>query len=640
MGLIYNTEDYSIPIEDLVRYGWGRGYFSNRDTLEEARNKVHSLVDQLQRRFLLLDSNVSETTKMHDIVRDVAISIASRDSHGFLIRCHAENKGWPSLATYDHYTTVSLVDDLEIPVGLKCPKVELLRTMNGRFSDGSMDIICNAMKELKVLALVKMYNLSRSLGVLKNLQTLCLDNSSLYGFSTDVIGGLENLEILSFRHCHFMSELSREIGRLKQLRLLDTTNCIRLQVIPHGILSSLCRLEELYMVNSFRKWELATGREDKGMASISEVMFLSDHLKVLAIDIPNITHLLPKDVVLKTLTIRFHIRIKDNERLKSSAKVLSLYACPNIEYLANGTSGIQHTLFPRLQILCLRDLPKLKAICPNSQLLQSVLTNLRSFDLRDCRVLKYIFSLSVARNLVQLQELVIVDCDQIEEIVSKQQREHEQAADMIAFQKLTNLTLGDLESFVGFFQANKLYSNQEVTTQKVEHQSAGIFEKAIFPAKCMSWLQSLEGVKLVSMKSTHVIFDLKGHSHGWAHSSNIFSVTNLLNLEEVKISYCPDMETIIRITKENEEDATKGMIVFPKLNTFELVDLPRLTSLCPEGFTFLWPSTKNMRVKTCENLKTLGAVSPQRKKLENNLNKDSTSHDSSTSPQKMCVCAH
>ena len=108
----------------------------------------------------------------------------------------------------------------------------------------------------------------------------------------------------------------------------------------------------------------------------------------------------------------------------------------------------------------------------------------------------------------------------------------------------------------------------------------------------------------------------------------------LLNLEKVKISKCPDMETIVRITKENEDEATKDMILYPKLHTFELVDLPRLTSLCPEGFTILWSSTKDMRVKKCGKLRTLGAVIPQRKRLENKFEKDSTSHDLSTFPTR------
>ncbi|XP_040993513.1 disease resistance protein At4g27190-like [Juglans microcarpa x Juglans regia] len=79
-------EDYDIPIEDLVRYGVGRRLFANIDTIAEARRRVHAIVQNLKRSNLLLDSGKKEFIKMHD-VRDVAISIASRDEHGFMVRC-------------------------------------------------------------------------------------------------------------------------------------------------------------------------------------------------------------------------------------------------------------------------------------------------------------------------------------------------------------------------------------------------------------------------------------------------------------------------------------------------------------------------------------------------------------------------
>ena len=47
---------------------------------------------------------------------------------------------------------------------------------------------------------------------------------------------------------------------------------------------------------AFVQWEIATGGEDKGMASISEVMSLSDRLKVLAVEIPSVKHMLAKDM--------------------------------------------------------------------------------------------------------------------------------------------------------------------------------------------------------------------------------------------------------------------------------------------------------------------------------------------------------
>ncbi|CAL2271678.1 unnamed protein product [Prunus armeniaca] len=305
-------EDYDIPIEYLVRYGWGRGYFSNTDSVEEARNRVYSLVDKLQRRFLLLDGKSEEHIKMHDIVRDVAIQIASREPHRFLIRCDAEKKGWPKI--YDHYTTISLIpiNIDEIPVGLDCPKLELLHLEGECYSENSMDIMCKGMKELKVLALVDVCGISAlpsSLGVLKGLRTLSLNGCPYLTDISDVIGRLENLEILSFRECFEILELPREIGLLKHLRLLDITDCYRLKKIPHGLLSSLSSLEELYMENSFLKWEQSAAEsEDKRMASLVELMSLSNHLKALVIDIPDF-NFFPKDFYLTT--IRFHISNRD-----------------------------------------------------------------------------------------------------------------------------------------------------------------------------------------------------------------------------------------------------------------------------------------------------------------------------------------
>ncbi|CAB4286380.1 unnamed protein product [Prunus armeniaca] len=702
-------EDYDIPIEYLVRYGWGRGYFSNTDFVEEARNRVHSLVDKLQRRFLLLDSKLKDHTKMHDIVRDVAIQIASRYPHRFLIRCDAEKKGWPKI--YDHYTTMSLIpiNIDEIPVGLECPKLELLHLEGKCYSENSMDIMCKGMKELKVLGMGGISALPSSQGLLKSLRTLSLNGCRYLTDISNVIGRLENLEILSFRECINILELPREIGLLKHLKLLDITDCIRLQKIPHGLLSSLSSLEELYMENSFRKWERSAAEsKDKRMASLVEVMSLSNHLKVLVMYIPNF-NFFPKDFYLTIQTaIRFHIsnrlcptgfRIESNGcyafenkldivdsdatefmeiqllfkkcedlilgRIKNlkyvlneldqeglqHLKVLTIWDCSEIEYLVNGASWTQQTAFPLIQSIQLMWIPKLKAIC-HGQLPQSSFINLRSLELYDCPVLKYVFSLSVASNLVQLQSLNVDRCRQMKEIVSKEWREHETALDIIAFPKLTNLTLQGLHNFVGFYEVNKLYSNYEVTTPKDEnvvgtsydeHQSSRSFERAVFPSKCILWLQNLEEVKLKFDDGiVDVLFDLNGHmvtdgpalshlrkleillafacQHLWKNIPRGFqgfqnlrhfkinygidlqyvfphSIAKLLvNLEELNIAECWNMVTIVRSADENEKEDQTGMTLFPKLNSFDLDGLPKL--------------------------KTLASVIPQIKKLE----KDSTAH--------------
>ncbi|PQM42395.1 putative disease resistance protein [Prunus yedoensis var. nudiflora] len=619
-------EDYDIPIEYLVRYGWGRGYFSNIDSVEEARNRVHSLVDKLQRRFLLLDSKRKDHTKMHDI------------------------KGWPKI--YDHYTTISLIpiNIDEIPVGLECPKLELLHLEGERYSEDSMDIMCKGMKELKIYLML--------------------------------------LEIGKFRD--------------PQLSLLDITDCNRLERIPHGLLLSLSSLEELYMERSFCKWEQSAAEsEDKRMASLVEVILLPDNPDNNKIHISNnkiirvsstsngccafenkldivksdatefmeiqIVRLLFKkceELLLDDIkNLKYVVNELDQEGLQH-LKVLRIRWCPEIEYLVNGASWTQQTAFPLIQSIQLWNMHKLKAIC-HDQLPQSSFINLRSLELHYCFDLKYAFSLSVASKLVQLQSLLVDECPQLKEIVSKEWREDETASDIIAFPKLTNLTLEGLsKEFVGFYEANKLYSNHEATTPKDqnvvgtsydEHQSSRSLERAVFPSKCILWLQNLEEVKLENA-NVDVLFDLKGHmvpafshlrklvisfgtiQHLWKNILRGFqgfqnlrylniefgydlqyvfphSIARLLvNLEELNIANCWELETIVRSADENEKVDQTGMTLFPKLNSFDLKGLRSLESLCP--------AAKVMSVKRCDKLKTLTSVIPQIKKLE----KDSTAH--------------
>ncbi|XP_028072638.1 disease resistance protein At4g27190-like [Camellia sinensis] len=53
-------EDFDIPIEDLVRYAIGIELFERIDSVHQARNRVHSLVDDLKKCYLLMESKNEE----------------------------------------------------------------------------------------------------------------------------------------------------------------------------------------------------------------------------------------------------------------------------------------------------------------------------------------------------------------------------------------------------------------------------------------------------------------------------------------------------------------------------------------------------------------------------------------------------
>lgn len=70
---------------------WGLGLFTNCPTLAEARVRFYKLINDLKASSLLLESEI-ERVRIHDLVRDVAISIASRTRPTYGVKPHIEMK--------------------------------------------------------------------------------------------------------------------------------------------------------------------------------------------------------------------------------------------------------------------------------------------------------------------------------------------------------------------------------------------------------------------------------------------------------------------------------------------------------------------------------------------------------------------
>jgi hypothetical protein len=70
-------EDYNIPIEDLTRYAVGYELHQDVESIGDARKRVYVEVKKLKACCMLLVTETEEHVKMHDLVRDVAIQIAS-----------------------------------------------------------------------------------------------------------------------------------------------------------------------------------------------------------------------------------------------------------------------------------------------------------------------------------------------------------------------------------------------------------------------------------------------------------------------------------------------------------------------------------------------------------------------------------
>jgi hypothetical protein len=294
-------EDYDIPIEELTRYAVAYGLHQDVESIEDARKRVCVAIKNLKACCMLLGTESEEYVKMHDLVRDVAIQIASSEKYGFMVKAGFELKEWPvSNKSFEACTVISLMGNklTELPEGLVCPqlKVLLLGLDDGlnvpeRFFEG--------MKEIEVLSLKGGCLSLQSLQFSTNLQSLLLIECECKVLIW--LRKLRRLKILGFIGCGSVEELPDEIGELKELRLLDLTGCRFLKRIPVNLIGRLKKLEELLIGDgSFEGWDVVGCDSTEGMnASLTELNSLS-HLAVLSLKIPKV-ECIPKDFVFPRL---------------------------------------------------------------------------------------------------------------------------------------------------------------------------------------------------------------------------------------------------------------------------------------------------------------------------------------------------
>ncbi|KAG6671591.1 hypothetical protein I3842_16G010900 [Carya illinoinensis] len=607
-------EDYNIPIEHLVRYGVAKRFLNGSSIVEQIRDHVKTIVLKLQRSNLLLDGKRYESIKMHDIVRDVAISIASRDEHSFMVQLDRRLEEWPQKDTYDGYTTISLLlgEMKGHPNGLKCPKLQFLRLSCLKDSETLPGNLFNGMNELKMLYLQEgcfsLKSLPSSIQILENLRMLNIESCRLGDVSA--IGTLGKLEILSFRDSD-IEELPREIGNLSQLKVLDMKGCRSLKQIAASVLSSLSRLQEF------------------NNASLAELIPRFGQMKVLEISVSDIG-CLPKEFDLSNSSLRFRINIEDDERY----------------FFENAISLEQEDASHHWKVLESR----------------GVFGNLKHCAISKCQHSKNIFWLATVKDLVQLKSLDISKCENIQEVFSKEgdQDKKKVISDIITLPNLEKIYLSSLPRLTGICKSMDL-----VEVEGGGNTSSSALSHKLFSSNTILWLPNLVELHVQECELLEVVFDLEGlkvienhqpvvalsqlrildlgHLHGMAHvwkniprgfqgfqnliSIDIVECNNLrsllptsvakllLQLQRISISSGKLMENVIQREDEGGEEMSADIIVFPQIHSFKLFHLNNLVSFSSEAYSFEWPSIKWIDLKDCPKLKTLGSKVQSRRKL-------------------------
>lgn len=648
-------EDFDIPVDSLMRLGRGMGMVDDMKTLRMARLGTGCLVDDLKDHCLLLEGKDKEHVKMHDVVRDVAISIAL-EGHQFLTFENLQQ--WPERKPYDRYGVISLTFDEdihELPSGFECPKLHTIMLKCKRKNERACSLIrnlnavFNKMRKLQVIAMkdMKISSMPPSMLLLDGLRVLCLEGCELGDIS--LVGKVKKLEMLILQGSK-IHVLPTEVGDLTCLKLLDLKNCNNLRIISPSVLLRLSKLEELFLPLRFGMWGQSAMNDEERSANLAEELKALTQLESLEVHVPNLGMLPPVQCFPWDKLSNFKISVQavlDGEEYKQWKNVMKLQGIPL-------TGGVK-LLLKRVEAIYMHEMKDLKYFklqvgdeasfshlehlqacsCAGMQeFLATVLerpnyfieppwSRLRVLKVISCN-LQFFLSASAAKGLVLLRSLEIVDCENIEVVVRSNDAAHwgrDEAKEMVIFPQLEYLSLQYLPKLIEVgggnrggkhgtvvFDAFSVLPNLKhirlINLPKLESLPWEVAAAAVGGRGSVSFPPHHSSLAFQCLSAIYI--------RGCGRLRNLFSSSSAAlafapNLQYLRILGCEEMEEIVSWGMMGKEVVPSNQhllpnaaaasshdmtIIFPKLEYLWLINLPNLSSLfCPSGYLLFQESS-------------------------------------------------
>ncbi|XVF57351.1 hypothetical protein PTKIN_Ptkin06aG0198200 [Pterospermum kingtungense] len=553
-------------IQDLLRCAMGLHLFDGLNTVEEARNRIATMVRKLKDCCLLLDSSNEDRITMHDFVCDVALAIASRDNHAFILKRGDVFEDWADEEKMKEFKWISLsfASINKLPHELEWPQLSLF-SLGSTNEDSYAEMATSfygKMKKIKVLKLTKMdfRSLPSPLSLPTSLRTLCLEECWMGDMVN--LGKLQSLEILSLSGSD-VEMLPKEMGQLKMLRLLDLSYCTSLSIISPGVLSSLSSLEELYTSGIIVPWNQPNNARLDELKELSGLITL--HIQILEAKI------VPKGLFSEKLQ-RYKILIGGewdwHDKVEYS-RTLKLRVNTSIDDLDH---GFKH-LLKKAEALSMENLEGIRIV-------------LNQLGNRDCFLhLKHLH----IRNASDIQYIINDDIDD--------------AIDKIAFRSLRSMTLENLPQLISFcFSKNRT----EGSTSLPQHELPLFGEQMELPCLQDLCLSSIN-VGSVWHKQFSTLENLTSLIiQGCGNLKYIFSssmATSLVHFKSFEIVDCESLREII-FTEDIQEE-NEVTISFPQLSTLKMKNLPHLIGYCSENYKIVFPSLWKLEIEQCPEFKGL-----------------------------------
>ena len=466
-----------ISMDHLLKYAIGLDLFGPIDSLDQARNRLLELVEILKASSWLIElDHHPKFVRMHDVVYDVVREIASKDPHPFV--CREDVIGleeWSKSDESKRCAFLSLHCKVvpKLPQHLVAPQLQcfLLHNNNPFLNIPIPNTFFQGMKKLQVLDLSNMgfTTVPSSLYSLENLRTLCLDQCHKLE-DIALIGKLTKLQVLSLVGST-IRKLPDEMEQLTNLRLLDLDDCKELEVIPHNVLTILSRLECLSIRLSDAKFlpkDIQFENLTRYAISIGFCFGSRKTHRTLTLNKVNISldlgdgicKLLERSEELEFVELNgtnYVLQYPLSGESFVKLKHLEVFRSPEIEYIIDSKDQwvLEHgAAFPLLESLVLFLMKNLQEVWHGHPIPRGSFGNLKTLKVDYCNKLRYLFLFSTARGLSQLQNMTIIQCKAMEQIITYERELEDEYDDggtnLELFPNLQTLKLQYLPNLINF----------------------------------------------------------------------------------------------------------------------------------------------------------------------------------------------
>ncbi|KAG4960658.1 hypothetical protein JHK87_037291 [Glycine soja] len=659
-----------IDTEELFSYCWGLGFYGHLRTLTKARNRYYKLINDLRASSLLLED--PECIRMHDVVCDVAKSIASRFLPTYVVPRYRIIKDWPKLDQLQkcHYIIIPWSYIYELPEKLECPELKLLVLENRHGELWNLNQLTTLEisiqdtsvlpKDLEFLEKLERYYISvgymwvrlRSGGDHETSRILKLTDSLWTNISLTTV---EDLSFANLKDVKDVYQLNDGFPLLKHLHIQESDELLHIinsteMSTPY---SAFPNLETLVLFNLSNMKEICYGPVPAHSFEKLQVITVvdCDEMKNLLLYslLKNLSQLREMQIT-RCKNMKEIIAVENQEDEKEVSEIvfcelhsvklrqlpmLLSFCLPLTVEKDNQPIPLQalfnkKVVMPKLETLELRYINTCK-IWDDILPVYSCIQNLTSLSVYSCHRLTSLFSSSVTRALVRLERLVIVNCSMLKDIFVQEEEE----VGLPNLEELVIKSMCDLKSI----WPNQLAPNSFSKLKRIIFEDCEGFDY-VFPisvAKKLRQLQSLDMKRCVikniveeSDSSDMTNIYLARLSVDGCDNMNTIVQPSVLfpNLDELDVGSCHGVVNIITPSRaeslpklrflsigccdkleeiygsKNENDAPLREIYFMKLEVLLLMVLPRLTSFCRGNYNFYFQSLRMVQLDACSMMET------------------------------------